>query len=65
LIERSGELLEAVISPRDYALLLARKRALADLGDIVETLRGKFDDLPEDVALARAQEAAMSAHDEA
>ena len=58
-IERAGELVGVVIGPRDYALLLNRKRALADLGGIVETLRGKFSDLPEDVALAHADEAAL------
>jgi hypothetical protein len=63
-IERSGELVGVVIGPRDYALLQSRKRALADLGDIVETFRGKFSDLPEDVALARAEEAALSAREE-
>lgn len=64
LIERGGKLVGVVISPRDYALLLSRKQALADLGDIVESLRGKFSDLPEDVALARAEEAALSAREE-
>lgn len=63
-IEQAGKLVGVVISPRDYALLLSRKRALADLGEIVETLRGKFSDLPEDVALARAEEAALSAREE-
>jgi hypothetical protein len=63
-IEQAGKLMGVVISPRDYALLLSRKRALADLGDIVETLRDKFSDLPEDVALARAEEAALSAREE-
>lgn len=64
LIERAGELVGVVIGPRDYALLLNRKRALADLGDIVETLRGKFGDLPESVALTRAEEAALSTREE-
>jgi hypothetical protein len=64
LIERAGEVVGVVISPRDYVLLLNRKRALADLGDIVETLRGKFADLPEDVALDRAEEAALGVREE-
>lgn len=64
LIERAGKLVGVVIGPRDYALLLNRKRALAELGDIVETLRGTFGDLPEDVALARAEEAALSVREE-
>ncbi|HEY7019590.1 MAG TPA: hypothetical protein VH349_00640 [Ktedonobacterales bacterium] len=64
LIERAGEVVGVVISPRDYALILNRKRALADLGDIVETLRGKFTDLPEDVALTHAEEAALSVREE-
>ncbi len=64
LIERAGEVVGVVISPRDYALLLNRKRSLAELGGIVETIRGKFDDLPEDVALAQAEEAALSVREE-
>ncbi len=64
LIERAGEVVGVVVSPRDYALLLSRKQALADLREIVETIRTKFADLPEDVALARAEEAALSVRDE-
>lgn len=64
LIERAGEVVGVVISPRDYALLLNRKRALADLQDIVETIRTKFEDLPEDAAVARAEEAALSVREE-
>lgn len=64
LIERAGKVVGVVIGPHDYALLLSRKRALADLEDIVETLRGKFSDLPEEVALARADAAALSARQE-
>jgi hypothetical protein len=64
LIEQAGKVVGVVVSPHDYALLLSRKRALADLGDIVETLRGKFSDLPEEVARARADEAALSAREE-
>ena len=64
LIEQAGKVVGVVVSPRDYALPLSRKQALADLDDIVETLRGKFNDLPENVALARAEEAALSAREE-
>lgn len=64
LIERAGKLVGVVISPRDYALLLSRKQALADLGDIVATLRDRFGDLPEDEALDRAQEAALAIREE-
>jgi len=59
MIERSGEVLGVIISPRDFALLTARKRALADLGDIVEQVRAKFADLPEDEAIAEAERAAL------
>jgi hypothetical protein len=62
LIELAGEVVGVVISPCDYALLL--NRALAELGEIVETIRGEFDDLPEDVALARSEEAALNVREE-
>src|SRR5258707_12708533 len=64
LIERAGKVVGVVISPRDYALLLNRKRALARLGETVETVRGRFDDLPEDVAIALADEASLRTRDE-
>jgi hypothetical protein len=59
VIERSGQVLGEVISPRDFALLVARKRALADLSVIVGTLRDKFADLPEDQAIAEAERAVL------
>lgn len=65
LIERGGEVVGVVISPRDYALLVSRKRALARLGQIVETLRSRFDDLPEEEAIARAEEAALRTRSDA
>jgi hypothetical protein len=64
LIELAGEVVGVVISPRDHALLLNRKPALAELGEIVETIRGEFDDLPDDVALARSEEAAPNVREE-
>lgn len=64
VIERSGQVLGVVISPRDFALLMARKRALVDLGDTVERLRAKFADLPEDEAIAEAERAALDARAE-
>lgn len=59
VIERSGQALGVVISPRDFALLTARKRALADLADIVGTLREKFADMSEDEAIAEAERAVL------
>ena len=59
VIERSGEVLGVVISPRDFALLMARKRALAELGNIVGVLREKFADLPEDQAIAEVERAVL------
>lgn len=59
VIERSGQVLGVVISPRDFALLMARKRALADLGDIIEQMRAKFANLPEDEAIAEAERTAL------
>ena len=59
VIERAGEVLGVVVSPRDYALLMARKRALADLADTVGRLREKFADLPEDQAIAEAERAVL------
>lgn len=59
VIERSGQVLGVMISPRDFALLMARKRALAELGEIVGTLRAKFADLPEDRAIAEAERAVL------
>lgn len=64
LIERAGEVLGVVISPRDFAWLRARKQALADLGAQVNLLRGKFADLPEDQALAEAERAALETRGE-
>ena len=64
VIERAGQMVGVVVSPRDYALLLQRKQALADLRDIVDAIRTKFADLPEDVAIARAEAAALSVRDE-
>lgn len=64
VIERSGEVLGVVISPRDFALLMARKRSLADLGNIVGTLRAKFADLPEDQAIAEAERAVLETRSE-
>ena len=58
VIERAGQVLGVVISERDFALLMARKRALAYLGATVEKLRAKFRDLPEDQAIAEAEHAA-------
>jgi PHD/YefM family antitoxin component YafN of YafNO toxin-antitoxin module len=59
VIERSGEVLGVVISPQDFALLMARKRALTDLGNTIGALRGKFADLPEDEAIAEAERAVL------
>jgi PHD/YefM family antitoxin component YafN of YafNO toxin-antitoxin module len=59
VIERSGQVLGVVISPRDFALLMSRKQALAALGESVRTLRAKFADVPEDQAIAEAERAAL------
>jgi hypothetical protein len=63
VIERAGKVLGVVVSPRDYALLMARKRALADLADTVSSLREKFADLPEEQAIAEAERAALETRD--
>ncbi len=64
VIERFGQVLGVVISPGDFALLMARKRALAELGDIVEQVRARFADLPEDEAIAEAERAALETRSE-
>lgn len=59
VIERVGEVLGVVVGPRHYALLMARKRALADLADTVNRLCEKFADLPEEQAIAEAERAVL------
>lgn len=59
MIERAGQVVGVVISPHDFALLTARKQALAALGASVSALRAKFADRSADEAMAEGELAAV------